>query len=127
MDLPDSALNLLSTLGIVALFLFAGLEISASELRRNARFLVQFGVLWSAFAALTALGAAWAFDLTARAALLVALGLLTPSAGFILSSLGNSGMSAQERFAVKTKVIAAELLALVALFIVVQSSSARQL
>ena len=127
LELPDSALNLLSTLGIVALFLFAGLEISASELRRNARFLIQFGALWSAFAALASLGAAWAFDLTARASILVALGLLTPSAGFILSSLHASGMSADERFAVKTKVIAAELLALGALFIVVQSSSARQL
>jgi Kef-type K+ transport system membrane component KefB len=88
---------------------------------------VQFGALWSVFAALTALGAAWAFGLSTRAALLVALGLLTPSAGFILSSLGASGMSVEERFAVKTKVIAAELLALAALFIVVQSSSARQL
>lgn len=127
LDLPDSALNLLSTLGIVALFLFAGLEISASELRRNARFLIQFGALWSVFTGLAAYGAGWAFDLDARAALLVALGLLTPSAGFILSSLGASGMSDDERFAVKTKVIAAELLALAALFIVVQSSSAQQL
>jgi Kef-type K+ transport system membrane component KefB len=127
MDLPVPALNLLATFGIVALFLFAGLEISASELRRNAKFLIQFGALWSALAALTALGAAWAFGLAERAALLVALGLLTPSAGFILSSLGASGMSPGERFAVKTKVIAAELLALGALFIAVQSTSARQL
>jgi Kef-type K+ transport system membrane component KefB len=126
-DLPGTTLNLLSTLGIVALFLFAGLEISAPELRRNGRFLVQFGALWTTFAALTAVGAGWAFDLTTRAALLVALGLLTPSAGFILSSLHASGMSDDERFAVKTKVIAAELLALAVLFIVMQSSSARQL
>lgn len=126
-DLPDTALNLLSTLGIVALFLFAGLEINAGELRRDARFLAQFGGLWTIVAALTSAGAAWAFDLSARAALLVALGLLTPSAGFILSSLHNAGMSESERLAVRTKVIAAELLALAALFVVVQSSSWRQL
>jgi Kef-type K+ transport system membrane component KefB len=126
-DLPGPALNLLSTLGIVALFLFAGLEINASELRRDATFLVQFGALWTAAALLTAAGAAWAFDLGTRPALLVALGLLTPSAGFILSSVQSSGMSEEERFAVRTKVIAAELLALAALFLVVQSSSTRQL
>lgn len=127
LDLPDAALNLLSTLGIVALFLFAGLEINATELRRDSRFLIQFGALWSLFAALTAAGAAWAFGLHAREALLVALGLLTPSAGFILSSLQSSGMVDAERFAVRTKVIAAELLALATLFIVVQSSSLHQL
>jgi Kef-type K+ transport system membrane component KefB len=125
--LPTGALGLLSTLGIVALFLFAGLEINARELRRDARFLIQFGALWAAFAGLTAAGAAWAFDLSVRAALLVALGLLTPSAGFILSSLDANGITQPERFAIKTKVIAAELLALATMFFVMQSSSAQQL
>jgi Kef-type K+ transport system membrane component KefB len=124
---PTATLSLLSTLGIVALFLFAGLEINAGELRRDARFLIQFGALWAVFAGLTAAGAAWAFDLNVRAALLVALGLLTPSAGFILSSLDAAGMTQAERFAIKSKVIAAELLALATMFVVMQSSSARQL
>ncbi len=39
-------LQMLSTFGIVALFLFAGLEIQAEELRRGARTLVQHVVLW---------------------------------------------------------------------------------
>ena len=124
---PTATLNLLSTLGIVALFLFAGLEINAGELRRDSRFLLQFGALWAAFAGLTAAAAAWAFDLGIRAALLVALGLLTPSAGFILSSMDAAGLSPGERFAIKSKVIAAELLALAVMFVIMQSSSARQL
>jgi Kef-type K+ transport system membrane component KefB len=125
---PASAtLNLLSTLGIVALFLFAGLEINAGELRRNARVLLQFGAIWTGFALLTAWGAAHAFDLGVRSALLVALALLTPSTGFILSSLDSGRFTDAERFAIKSKAIAAELLALGALFVIMQSTSARQL
>ena len=125
---PASAtLGLFSTLGIVALFLFAGLEIDAGQLRRHAGVLLQFGALWTAFALLTAWGAAYAFHLTPRSAVLVSLALLTPSTGFILSSIESGGFSDAERFAIKSKAIAAELLALFALFLVMQSSSARQL
>lgn len=124
---PSATLGLLSTLGIVALFLFAGLEISAGELRRNARVLLQFGAIWTAFALLTAWGAARAFELAPRSALLVSLALLTPSTGFILSSLDSGGFTDEERFAIKSKAIAAELLALGGLFVIMQSTSARQL
>ena len=124
---PSATLGLLSTLGIVALFLFAGLEIRGDELRRDARVLLQFGGIWTAFALLTAWGAAHAFDLGTRSAALVALALLTPSTGFILSSLDSSGFSDAERFAIKSKAIAAELLALGALFVIMQSTSIRQL
>lgn len=123
----NPGLNLFSTLGIVALFLFAGLEINGEELRAHRRILLQHGALWGVLLALTAAAAAWAFDLSTRAALLVAMALLTPSTGFILSTLANSGLTKEEQFAVKTKAIALELLALGALFFITQSTSARQL
>ena len=123
----NPGLNLFSTLGIVALFLFAGLEINGEELRQHRRVLLQHGLLWSAILAITAVGAAHTFGLSGRAATLVALALLTPSTGFILSTLASSGLSEEERFAVKTKAIALELIALGALFFVTQSTSARQL
>lgn len=119
-------LSLFSTLGIVALFLFAGLEIDGSELRKHRRVLLQHAAGWSVLLAGTALFAAWAFSLAGRPATLVALALLTPSAGFILSSLASSGLSVEERFAVKTKAIALELLSLFTLFVVTQSTSLRQ-
>ena len=123
---PSPALRLLSTLGIVALFLFAGLEINGAELRRHAKVLGQHGTIWTVFLILTALGAAKLFALDPRAAMLVALALLTPSTGFILSALHSGGYTVDEQFAIKTKAISAELLALLFLFAVTQSASAQQ-
>lgn len=122
---PSPALRLLSTLGIVALFLFAGLEIDGNDLRRNARVLLQHGAIWTVLLVLTALAAIRLYALDARPAMILSLALLTPSTGFILSTL--HGYSEQERFAIKTKAISAELLALGFLFVITQSTSARQL
>jgi Kef-type K+ transport system membrane component KefB len=119
-------LRLFSTLGIVALFLFAGLEINGGELRRHSRLLAQHGLAWSALLALVAVGAHYAIGLEGRGATVLALALLTPSTGFILSTLAHSGLSQDEQFAVKTKAIALELLSLFALFVVTQSVSLRQ-
>jgi Kef-type K+ transport system membrane component KefB len=116
-------LRLMSTFGIVALFLFAGLEIDADELRKGARTLVQHVVLWSLMFA----GVAWAtvtlFDVTLRPALLIALALVTPSTGFILSSLASFGLRPEEQFAVKSKAVGSELIALAILFFVLQTES----
>src|SRR5687767_11092256 len=105
------ALRLMSTFGIVALFLFAGLEIDGAELRKGARTLVQHVILWSLLLA----GVAWAvvslFDIALRPALLVALALVTPSTGFILSSLTGFGLRPEEQFAVKSKAVGSELVA----------------
>lgn len=124
---PSPALRLLSTLGIVALFLFAGLEIDGNEMRRHARVLVQHGSIWTLFLMITAFAATRLLSLDPRPAMLLALALLTPSTGFILSTLHTSGYTDQERFAIKTKAISAELLALLFLFGVMQTASAQQL
>jgi Kef-type K+ transport system membrane component KefB len=115
-------IELLSTFGIVALFLFAGLEIDGAELRRGARVLTQHAVLWTALTLAIALTAA-RFGLSGRAAALTALAISTPSTGFILSSLPGLGLDPAERFAVKSKAVGSELLALAALFFVLQSES----
>lgn len=118
----DHTVRLLSTLGIVAMFLFAGLEVDFDELKQGRRVLAQHV---GAQLALLAIGAAilsLAFGLEARAALLFALALFTPSTGFILDSLGVFGLSPEERFWVKAKAIASELVALLILFITVQST-----
>jgi Kef-type K+ transport system membrane component KefB len=122
---PSPALRLLSTLGIVSLFLFAGLEIDGKELRRNARVLLQHGAIWTVLLVVTAFAAIRLYALDARPAMILSLAILTPSTGFILSTL--HGYTEQERFAIKTKAISAELLALGVLFVVTQSTSARQL
>ncbi len=119
----DPTLHLLSTFGIVALFLFAGLEIDGHELRRQASPLIVHGIVWSVILAVGSAIIAFGFGFAARPAVLIALALLTPSTGFILSSLSGFGLLEGERFAVKTYVIGSELLALTVLFFVLQSTS----
>lgn len=123
----DPTIQLLSTFGIVALFLFAGLEIDGAELRRSAGAVIVHGLIWLLVATLATGFAQWVFHLALRPAILVAFALVTPSTGFILSSLSAFGLEADERFAVKSKAVAAELLALTGLFFVLQSTSAERL
>lgn len=123
----DVTLRLLSTLGIVSLFLFAGLEIDGAELRRNVRPLILHAAIWTALATVTALAAALVLDLPPRPAALISLALVTPSTGFILSSLSSFGLTPPEQNTVRIYAIGSELIALTALFFILQSTSAGQL
>lgn len=123
----DPSLALLSTLGISTLFLFAGLEIEPEAFRRG-----RWPLAWHlAFRAAALAAATWAgmeyLGMAWQAGCLLALALLTPSTGFILDTLGQQGLSEEERFWVAAKAVAGEILALAVLFVVVQSGSARQL
>jgi Kef-type K+ transport system membrane component KefB len=119
----DTTVTLLASLGIISLFLFAGLEVDARSLAlRRAVLLQHLGI-----AALLLVGGAWAaarwLGLEPRSAALLSLALFTPSTGFILSSLASMGFDPEEAVWIKSKAIATELLALLALFAVIQSSS----
>jgi Kef-type K+ transport system membrane component KefB len=126
--------HLLSTFGIVALFLFAGLEVDLKELRQDARLLSQhlvirvvliIGVALLLSRVLAAISPSLA--LGNRPATLFALAVLIPSTGFILDSLGSFGLDEDEQYWVKSKAIATELLALGFLFVVLQSTSFERL
>lgn len=123
----DETIQLFSTLGIVSLFLFAGLEVDFHELRDGIGVLLQHLLIQVALLAAGSAVCAYAFDLPTRAAMLYALALLTPSTGFILDSLPSFGLDRSGQFWVKSKAIATEIVALVILLVVVQSSSARTL
>lgn len=123
----DQTIALLSTFGIVALFLFAGLDVEVEELRPNLRVLVQHLAIWVVTLAGLAALIAWQGAFSARTSALIALGLVTPSTGFILDSLDLFGLSNGEKRWTKSKAIASELLALAVLFVALQSTSVRQL
>lgn len=117
----DGVIALLATLGISSLFLFAGLEVELQALRRGFWPLLTHLLIRSA--TLCGVGwLAWRYaGLSWQAAGLLALALLTPSTGFIIDTLGRLGLDEQERFWVTNKAIAGELLALAALFLVLQA------
>lgn len=123
----DAVVNLLAILGISSLFLFAGLEVDLAQLRKGLWPLLLHLLIRSA----TLVGVAWLAwhyaGLSWQAAGLLALALLTPSTGFIMDSLAQLGLTEEERFWVTSKAIAGELLALVALFVVMQADDPLQL
>ncbi len=123
----DMVISLFSTLGIVSLFLFAGLEIDGPELRRNLKPLLFYGAIWASLAIITGFVVARLFDQPARAAALLSLALVTPSTGFILSTLSSFGLTSAEQNTVRAYAIASELIALTALFFILQSTSVQQL
>lgn len=123
----DHTVALLSTLGIVALFLFAGLEVDLRELRKGAAVLAQHLAVQIVLLAGVAAACVRLFGLEWRAATLLSLALLTPSTGFILESLPSYGLDEGEQYWTRTKAIGAELLALAALFVTLQSTSAGRL
>lgn len=119
----DPTIHQLATFGIVALFLFAGLEVELQPLRRHARTLVSLASLVAFVTAGVAYAAHLVFGIELRAATLFALAVLTPSAGFILESFDSLGASSDERFWIRTFTIASEILALLALFVTLRSES----
>jgi Kef-type K+ transport system membrane component KefB len=124
----DRTVSVLSTLGIVSLFLFAGLDVQLEELRRERRVLLEHVAIGALALGIVAVAAVYLSGLAGmpigiRASLLVALAVMTPSAGFILDSLGRWGLSDGERFWVRSKAIATELVALAVLFFALQSTS----
>jgi len=123
----DDTISLLSTLGIVSLFLFAGLEVDFGELRKGAAILVQHIVM----RVLLVGGAAWALVelglLDWRPAILVALAILTPSTGFILDSLDSLVKDEKDRFWIRSKAVAIEIVALAAMFFTLKSTSVESL
>jgi Kef-type K+ transport system membrane component KefB len=123
----DPTVTLLATLGIVSLFLFAGLDVEFRELGQHVAVLLQHLAIQVVTLAGLSFGLAWWFELPARPATLVALALLTPSTGFILDSLDHLGLAESARFWIKSKAIATELVALGVLFVSLQSSSAESL
>lgn len=119
----DQTLHLLSTFGIVSLFLFAGLEVDLGALRTGTRVLAQHAAVWFAVLCLAVyVGQHW-FSLPLRPAALVALALFTPSTGFILDSLSKFSLSGDEMFWIKSKAVITEMLALLVLFVALQSTS----
>jgi len=117
----DATIQLLATLGISGLFLFAGLEVDVGLLVTRRRVLLQHVVLRMVVLPLLAWGLVSFTGLAWRPALLVVLALVTPSAGFILETLAGWPLDDDQRAWVRSKTIATELVSLLVLFFVTQS------
>jgi len=122
----DNTVQLLATLGISALFLFAGLEVDVHELAARRRVLVQHILIRVVALPLSAWVVESLTGLSWRASLLFVLALFTPSGGFILDSLASWPLTGDQRGWVRSTTIATELVSLMVLFFVMQSGSLGQ-
>ncbi len=120
----DATVQLFATLGIVALFLFAGLEVDFGELRKEIAVLAWHLLIQGLVLAGLTVAVTKALGMPPRPAALVALALATPSTGFILDSLASFGLSPREGFWVRSKAISTELVALAVMFVVLQGDDA---
>ncbi len=119
----DDVLHLLATLGISAVFLFAGVELEPADFHRGRwPLLGNLAVNALVLGALSA-AAVHLLHLRWQVAALLALALLTPSTGFILNALRSFGLSDDERHWVTLKAVSGELLALAVMFVVLESQS----
>src|SRR5271156_1995607 len=119
----DKVTAVMATLGIASLFLFAGLEVDLVEIRRQLpRLTGHLGIR-----ALVLIGTAWLairyLNMDWQPSALLALGLFTPSTGFILDTLSQSGLEADEQNEVSISAISGEITALLVLFVVSQAGS----
>ena len=119
----DAVVSLFATLGITTLFLFAGLEVSVTEIKRDFRFLAKHLLAGLVLLLIGGILLRYFFDLSLRASLLLSLGLLTPSTGFILDTLHTYAFDQRETKWIRSKAIAMEILALGVLFFTLQSDS----
>jgi len=119
----DRVMDVVAALGIASLFLFAGLEVDLVEIRHQlGRLSWHLGLrilflLFFTWLAIRILHVAW------QPAALLALGLLTPSTGFILDTLPDSGLPMSEQNEVEINAIVGEMTALLLLFLVSQAGS----
>lgn len=119
----DPYILVLSTLGIISLFLFAGLEVNTKELVKNKTFLLQHLFIRVSIISLSAYGIHRLFQMGVREAMIYSLALLTPSTGFILDNLEINKHSDLEKRWITSLAISTEVIALVLLFVVLRSES----
>lgn len=123
----DQLILLFSRLGITSLFLFAGMEVELSELKSDSNIILKHLSMSLVVLALVSYGVHYFFSLNIQESLILSLGLITPSAGFILNSLKNYKLKDSQLKWVKVKAISKELLAVVILFVALLSNDLQQL
>jgi Kef-type K+ transport system membrane component KefB len=119
----DETIRLLATLGIITLFFSAGLDVEIEEIKTHARVIVEHLIVRLLLIFVVTVAVIYGLKLSVRASCLLSIALLTPSAGFIIDALDQSGLSGDNKFWVKTKAIVAEFAALFVMFVVLQSTS----
>ncbi len=123
----DQLILLLSRLGITSLFLFAGMEVKIEALKEHRYPLLKHLAIGLAIIFTLSFALQYYFDLTYRMAVILSLGLLTPSTGFILNSISSYKLSHSQKYWISSKSISEEMMAVMVLFFAMQSHDLKNL
>ena len=123
----DRLFRFLSQIGITSLFLFAGLEVDFEELKSDGKYLSKYIGKSLFIILLMVVGLSHYFELSYPSATILALGIFTPSAGFIMNSMHSFKMGEDQEYWVKSKAISKELMSVVLLFIALQGHDVKSM
>jgi len=123
----DPLVTILSQLGITSLFLFAGMEVDINELKQDSKTICFYLLKSTGLVVISSFFFNEFFGIDYRAALIFSTALFTPSAGFILSSMGRYDFNEKERYWIKVKAISKEIVSILILFFALKSDSLKTL
>lgn len=118
----DQLFRFLAQIGITSLFVFAGLEVDFKELKQDRVYLSKYVLKWLLVLSGIAYGVGGYFDLPFQESLIFALGIFTPSAGFIINSLHSFKVHEDQEYWIKSKAISKEITAVLLLFLALQGN-----
>ncbi|CAN5470777.1 hypothetical protein BH09SUM1_BH09SUM1_28260 [soil metagenome] len=121
------SLDIIATVAITMLFLFAGLEVDMRRIRQDWRSYTVLGGSHLVVVALVGFVCLKLFLLTSKEALILAVGLVTPSAGYILDSLGKMRLTGGEKQGVSNGAIGLEISSLIALAVILRMDAPMEL
>lgn len=123
----DQLFRFLAQIGITSLFVFSGLEVDFEELKQDRVYLSKYVGKFMIMLAIITFGLKLYFNFNIPNSLILALGIFTPSAGFIINSLHSFKIGEDLEYWVKSKAISKEVISIFLLFIAIQSGDLNSL
>ncbi len=119
----DVIIEIMGTIGIITLFFIAGYEVNIEKLRTKTRTLKENGLIHLVLICILAVLIMLTTKYKWSIGFLIAMALLTPSAGFILSSLKILHLKENIKEWIESKVISAEIFTLLLLLIILNADN----
>lgn len=123
----ESLFRFLSQIGITSLFLFAGLEVDVNELKEDKPYLLKYLSKFVVVLSMITYGFMSMMGMPFQSALIFALGIFTPSAGFIMNSLHSFNVNEDQEYWIKSKAISKEVISILLLFVALQWDSPKSM
>lgn len=117
----------LAQIGITSLFVFSGLEVNFDELKEDRVYLTKYLSKSIFIMGIIAAFFTYFFNMAIQNSVILALGIFTPSAGFIINSLHSFKIGEDQEYWVKSKAISKEVISIVLMFIALQSHNPKMM